>query len=138
MTRLDRRSFLRSSLGALAALPFVGASGCGPEPGMQVVEDPRLAIALERALAWIPRDPAERLGFRYLDDIVPSHDPGEVAAHLEPILALLGEPESDDEALDALAERIEADFDQDAVHDLEGWTLSTTELGVCMLVAVVE
>lgn len=136
MTRLDRRSFLRSSLGALASLPFLGVSGCGPDAGMQVMEDPRAALALERALAWIPRDPAVRLGSYYLNDALPSHDPDAVAAHLEPILALLGEPESDDEALEALTDRIAADFGEDVIHDLEGWTLSTTELSVCMPVAV--
>lgn len=138
--RLDRRSFLRSSLGTLAALPFVSVSvtGCGTDPGKKIVTDDRAAIALERALALLPAGPATRLGNRYLNDVVPSHDPDEVAVQLEPILVILGEPESDDEAFDALAERIHKDFLEDVVHDLEGWTLSVSELQVCMLIAVMD
>ena len=131
--RLGRRSLLQLGLGAVASLPFALSAGC-TNSARTLRQDPRLAVALRRASLRIDRKTAAAVGAPYLDDVVADHDPVKVHTLLEPILELLASAPSDSEAGERVRARIRADFLENQVHELRGWSLARTELGLSLLV----
>jgi hypothetical protein len=135
---LARRGFLRlTGLSLLAVVPGAGLVGCA-DPGASLRNDPRAQRAAARALELVEEGAADVLGSRYLVDVVPDADPDAVAAWLEPVIASL----DTDEPTEMLATRVEDavrdELGSDRVHDLAGWTMSPTELSICLLVHLVK
>ena len=120
MRRWNRRAFLELALAEVASLPLLGLMGCGSDGGESAVRGyfpgDRLAAAATIG----------RIALRGDGEVVAL---GSAAATLELIDAAPG----DTQAVAALRDAIEADLRAGRTIDVDGWTLSRTEVELCML-----
>ncbi len=120
MRRWSRRDFLELALAEVLSLPLLAASGCGSDRGASVV---RGSFPGDRLWA------AETIGRTAL------RAQGEVSARrfAAATLERIDAARNDVQAVAALAEASRADLRAGRVVDVDGWTLSRTEVELCAL-----
>ncbi|UJR79524.1 hypothetical protein [Sandaracinus amylolyticus] len=132
---IARRGFVQVS--ALAAI-VIALGGCEDVVRPIVLRDERTRRAARRAEMLVDRASADALGSVRREALMPEGDEELAAEIVEPTIVLLDTDESIDALRARIAQRVEDDLLEDRIDDLEGWTMSTTELAICLLVHLVE
>ncbi|AKF07866.1 hypothetical protein [Sandaracinus amylolyticus] len=133
---ITRRGFARTSV--LAAIVMALGAGCEGIARPIVLRDERTTRAARRAEKLVDRGAADVIGGVRRAALLPDGDEASAAALVEPTVALLDTDEPIDALRARIAQLVTGDLLEDHIDDLEGWTMSATELSICLLVHLVE
>lgn len=129
--RWTRRLFVQRvgiTTGGFVWTGFAGAMGCGGRRPMLSERQGRAVPAARRYFDEGRLEDAREIGRTY----VTAENAGQsrVDGLLEPTVSIV---EGNEDAVPRLASRVTADFTELRVQNVAGWTVSDTELSLCLL-----